>query len=71
MSYVAVRSKDDDETLKNKVEKAVGGTVSITERAGGERVVNLSGDQLKKLNAMPLEDRKTALGGSVRQNLND
>ncbi len=71
MSDIVVKSGDNSETLKQKAEATVGGSVSITERAGGDRVVHLSQEQSKKLNKMSLEDRSAAFGGSVKQLLND
>lgn len=71
MSDIVVKSGDSADVLKQKAESAVGGQVSITERAGGERVVHMDAAQAKRLNRMSLEDRRAALGGSVRQILND
>ena len=71
MNDIIVRSGDSAESLKRKAEGVVGGQVQITERAGGEKVVHMSQDQSKVFNRMSLEDRRAALGGSVRQNLND
>lgn len=70
MSDFVVKSSDNAETLKKKAETVVGGPVSITERAGGERVVHLNQDQTSRVNRMSVEDRRSAFGGDVRQILN-
>lgn len=71
MTDIVVKSKDSDDELKKKAEKALGGDVRLTEQSGGGRRLQLSRDQADRLNRMSVEDRRAALGGDVKQMLND
>lgn len=71
MADLVVKSSDSNEELQRKATEALGGPVKITERAPGEKLVRLEQSQADKLNRMSPEDRNEALGGNVRQMLND
>lgn len=71
MTDIVVKSTESNEELQERVTKALGGSAPVTERQGGDRIVKLNPEQANKLNRMKLEDRNSALGGNVRQILND
>lgn len=72
MADFVVKSADSSEELQRKASQALGGqNVRITERSGGERVLSVDQQQADQLNRMQPQQRNEALGGNVRQMLND
>ena len=70
MAKLIIDSGESDQQIRQRTQAALGGgDVSITEQRGGERVVQLSGDQSRKFNRMKPDVREEAFGGKVRQQL--